>query len=74
MLQTAAFQIEQLTREDMQRMTEIMRQYSDARFDYTDTAIMAVAERLNITEVYTFDHRDFSVFRPLHSAALVLLP
>lgn len=51
-----------------------MRQYRDAGLDYTDTAIMALSERLNIKEVYTFDHRDFSVFRPKHCPALVMLP
>ncbi|MHB8752071.1 MAG: hypothetical protein ACYDBJ_23125 [Aggregatilineales bacterium] len=36
--------------------------------------IMAVAERLNITDVYTLDQRDFSAFHPVHCPALTLLP
>jgi len=73
-LQSVAFQIEPLTASDMARMAEIMNQYADNRFDYVDTALMALSERLNITEVYTFDRRDFSAFRPAHIAALRLLP
>ncbi len=73
-LRTGAFQIESLTDSDMARMEEIMAQYEDNKFDYADTAIMALAERLNITEVYTFDRRDFSVFIPLHCDYLELLP
>jgi hypothetical protein len=73
-LQSIAFKIEPLTKEDMERMTDIMRQYASAAFDYTDTAIMAVAERLNIRQVYTFDQRDFQIFRPRHCDYLQLLP
>jgi len=47
--------IERLTDEDLARMSEIMRQYADAELDFADTAIMAIAERLNIMQVYTFD-------------------
>jgi predicted nucleic acid-binding protein len=73
-LQSIAFQLEYLVPEDLQRMTEIMRQYASASFDYADTAIMALSERLNITQIYTFDRRDFSVFRPKHCDYLELLP
>lgn len=73
-LQSVAFQIEPLSSGDMARMVEIMNQYADNRLDYVDTAIMALSERLNITEIYTFDRRDFRVFRPVHTVALRLLP
>lgn len=29
---------------------------------------MALSERLNVRQVYTFDHRDFRIFRPKHRA------
>lgn len=70
----ASFEIQDLTEQDMRRMVEIMRQYVTANFDYTDAAIMAMSERLNIQQVYTFDHRDFRIFRPKHCAYLKLLP
>ncbi len=73
-LQSSAFHIEHLTSEDMVRMAEIMRQYASAAFDYTDAAIMALSERLSITQVYTFDQRDFRIFRPNHCPYLELLP
>ncbi len=55
-------------------MQQIMEQYQDAAFDFTDAAIMALTERLNIKRGCTFDRRDFSVFRPLHCEYLELLP
>jgi predicted nucleic acid-binding protein len=70
----AAFEIQALTEPDMLRMQQIMEQYQDAAFDFTDTAIMALSERLRITRVCTFDRRDFSIFRPLHCDYLELLP
>jgi predicted nucleic acid-binding protein len=69
-----AFQIEALTVSDMIRMEAIMRDYASAELDFADTAIMAVAERLNVTRVATFDRRDFSIFRPAHCEYLELLP
>lgn len=73
-MQTAGFKIEPLTPSDRLRMGEIMPQYLDAEFDFVDLALMTIAERLNITQVCTFDHRDFSIFRPKHCSHLELLP
>lgn len=35
---------------------------------------LLLAERLNITQILTFDRRDFSVFRPAHTPYFDLLP
>ncbi len=69
-----AFTIVDINADDMERMQTIMLQYASAEFDYTDAAIMALAERLGITQVYTFDRRDFTIFRPAHCEHLQLLP
>jgi len=73
-LRGSAFDVEALSAEDMARMQAIMTQYQDNYFDFVDTAIMALSERLNIKEVYTLDRRDFSIFRPKHCPHLRLLP
>lgn len=73
-IQMMPFQIEPLAPQDRLRMGEIMSKYLDAEFDFVDMAIMAIAERLNITQVCTFDQRDFSIFRPNHCAYLELVP
>ncbi|MDE2821369.1 MAG: PIN domain-containing protein [Chloroflexota bacterium] len=59
---------------DLARVYQISRQYESARFDIVDCCIMAIAERLNITRIATFDRRDFSMFRPSHCEYLELLP
>lgn len=73
-LQSSTFRIERLSPSDMWRMAEIMDQYHDAEFDFADAALMALSERLSITQVYTFDRRDFGMFRPRHTDYLQLLP
>jgi predicted nucleic acid-binding protein len=59
---------------DVTRAGEITAQYASAHFDFVDCCIMALAERLNITQVCTFDQRDFTIFRPTHCDYLELLP
>ena len=73
-LTKTAFTIEQLSTLDMTRMQEIMTKYQNVELDYTDTSIMAVAERLNITRIFTFDRRDFGMYRPKHCNYFELIP
>ena len=63
-----------LTEADYDRVLAILEKYSDSRIDFVDACIMAMAERLNITRVLTFDRRDFGLYRPLHCDAFELLP
>lgn len=63
-----------LTKPDLARVHEITLTYSDAAFDIVDCCIMAIAERLDVTRIATFDRRDFSIFRPKHCDFFELLP
>ena len=63
-----------LATNDFPRIRVIMATYADADFDFVDCCIMALSERLNIRQVYTFDRRDFQLFRPRHCDYLELLP
>jgi len=74
LISAAPFKIEVVTDADMIRMAEIMSQYQDAELDFADASLMAISERLNITTIYTFDRRDFGMFRPKHTDYLKLLP
>lgn len=67
-------QVKSATTEDLVRVHQILEQYADNQLDFTDAAIVAIAERLNITRVYTLDHRDFSIVRPSHCDYFELLP
>jgi predicted nucleic acid-binding protein len=60
--------------DDLTRVKEVMQQYESAKLDFVDCCIMALSERLNITQVCTLDQRDFSIFRPKHCDYLEILP
>ena len=59
---------------DLDRISDIAETYADAEFDIVDCCIMAIAERLDINRIATFDRRDFGIFRPRHCEFLELLP
>lgn len=59
---------------DFERALDILDRYRDSRIDFVDACIMATAERLNITRILTFDHRDFGMYRPAHCDYFELLP
>src|SRR5262245_11865571 len=63
-LSETMFEIIPLIAEDLQRTAELLQQYADTRLDFVDATVIAVAERLDITEILTLDRRDFSMVRP----------
>ncbi|MCC6129865.1 MAG: PIN domain-containing protein [Acidobacteria bacterium] len=59
---------------DAPRMRALMRKYRDLPMDLADAAIVRVAEREGIRRVFTLDRRDFSVYRPLRTGKLEVVP
>jgi predicted nucleic acid-binding protein len=73
-LHESRFALECLQQTDLERARQVMARYPEARLDFVDCAIVALAERLNVTRVCTFDRRDFGIVRPSHCDFLQLLP
>jgi uncharacterized protein len=63
-----------LTVTDFARAVNLMDKYRDAELDFVDCCLTALAERLGITGICTFDRRDFSMIRPKHTDYFELLP
>ncbi len=59
---------------DYARMADLVLTYGSLPLGTTDASVVALAERLKLTEVATLDHRHFTVVRPNHVNALTLLP
>jgi uncharacterized protein len=59
---------------DLDRMAELVRQYSDFPLGTVDAAVVAVAERLGLSRIATLDHRHFRAVRPRHCTSFELLP
>jgi uncharacterized protein len=67
-------QLAELTTADVARMADLVERYADLRLGGTDASLVAIAERLRIDRIATFDRRHFTVVRPAHVAAFTLLP
>ncbi|MBM9504547.1 type II toxin-antitoxin system VapC family toxin [Actinacidiphila acididurans] len=59
---------------DLARIGQLMRRYQGFPLGITDASVIALAERLKLTEVATLDHRHFRAVVPEHVPALTLLP
>ena len=74
MLTRNAIHIAPLTSNDVPRMRELMRKYSDRPMDLADAALVTVAERENIRKVFTVDRKDFAIYRLYGRTRLTLIP
>lgn len=68
------FEPVELTIDDYARMSELVARYDDLPLGTTDASVIALSERLGISEVATLDRRHFTTVRPQHVDALTLLP
>jgi predicted nucleic acid-binding protein len=76
----AAGELHQVTFEDsdLHRIAELLHRYADLHggqgLSAADASVVAVAERLGISDIATLDVTDFSVVRPQHIPHFTLLP
>lgn len=60
--------------QDLNRAAEILEKYADAKVDFVDCVVVAIAERLNIERILTVDRRHFNLFRPAHCEFFEIVP
>jgi predicted nucleic acid-binding protein len=73
-LAPAGLVVEQLGQDDLARMAELVATYADMPLGAVDASVIAIAERIGATTLISLDRRHFSVVRPRHATAFVLLP
>ena len=73
-IKQSPFNFEYIVEDDLERIQALMKQYQDAELDFVDTAIVAMAERLNVRHILTVDQRDFRIIRPHHCNHFELWP
>ena len=59
---------------DAPRMRELMRKYRDLPMDFADTALVRVAEREKIREIFTTDRKVFEIYRPARIGRFSIIP
>jgi uncharacterized protein len=63
-LETDALTLSPLDETDAPRMRELMEKYRDLPMDLADAALVRVAERDTLTQIFTLDRKRFSLYRP----------
>jgi predicted nucleic acid-binding protein len=63
MLARGALQFLPLDLTDVPRMRDLMSKYADRPMDLADAALVRVAEREGIRQIFTVDRKDFGVYR-----------
>lgn len=63
-----------LGEEDAPRMRELMKKYRDLPMDLADAGLVRAAERTGTETIFTFDRRDFSVYRPEGIGPFTIVP
>jgi uncharacterized protein len=71
---TGQLTVIELTPADWERVVELVGTYASMKLDVIDASIIAVAERLGMTEIATMNGRDFYAVRPRHTDGFTLLP
>ena len=56
------------------RMAELMEQYRDRPMDLADASLVATAETLGITRIFTLDSRDFHIYGLHNSGTFEVVP
>jgi predicted nucleic acid-binding protein len=73
-LETDALRLAPLDEADAPRMRELMEKYRDLPMDLADAALVRVAERESITQIFTLDRKHFSIYRPGRRQRFSIIP
>jgi uncharacterized protein len=73
-LETDALALAPLDESDAPRMRELMEKYRDTPMDLADAALVRVAERDSVIQIFTLDRTHFSVYRPGRRRRFSIIP
>jgi len=73
-LGSGAIRLLSLDEADVPRIRELMAKYRDLPMDLADAALVRAAERDRITQIFTVDRRDFSLYRPARLGRFRIVP
>lgn len=61
-VKNGGIQLEELTITDLSRVIELTQKYADLPMDFADSTLVAIGERLNISQIASVDE-DFHIYR-----------
>jgi uncharacterized protein len=56
------------------RCRELMKRYRDLPMDLADASLVVVADALDVSKVFTLDHKDFTIYRFKEKKRFTLIP
>ena len=57
--------IEDIEKEDLNRIIELSRKYSDVPMDLSDASLVVLSEKINLKKIITIDS-DYYIYRTMH--------
>lgn len=73
-VETGALTFSSLDDLDAPRLRELMEKYRDLPMDLADAALVRVAERDRVNDIFTLDRRHFSLYRPGRRRRFAIVP
>jgi predicted nucleic acid-binding protein len=73
-IQRGGVEIYPIEKEFIIQCRDLMRQYHDLPMDLADATLVALADVLGVSKVFTLDHKDFSIYRLKHKRRFTLIP
>ena len=68
------FEMADLEADDWRRVADLVRTYADLPLGVVDASVVAIAERMRVATIASFDRRHLSVVRPVHVKHFALVP
>lgn len=66
--------IHAIEKEDILHCRHLMKQYGDLPMDLADATLVAIADALDLSKIFTLDYKDFSIYRFKGKKRFTLIP
>jgi len=73
-IERGGLEIFPLEKEHYPLCRDLMRRYKSLPMDLADATLVALAEALGVSRVFTLDHKDFSIYRIKQTRRFTLIP
>ena len=73
-LGSGAFELAEITGDDLAKATRVVERYRDQAIGITDASLVVLAARYRTRRILTLDHRHFTVLKPARGHSFDLLP
>ena len=73
-IQRGGIEMYPIEKELFTQCRELMKRYRDLPMDLADATLVALADVLGVSKIFTLDHKDFSIYRFKQKRQFTLIP